>query len=256
MLRIRIDGHLLVPFGGPKWDIEKIRVSGVSTTATYFSGETPCAHVDTAKKQPLRLCDLEAVFQSLEEKWSEWCEEQNFEGDDWIFFRDLLKRECALDTDFERRFLDLYFEYCADARGMVANSRRMPGATQPAEPDLNYLQYAALLPMPQAHLYVSDPLKDKAAFVPSNMVKVDFAFWTGTQTVAVEIDGTSHVGNPRHVTKDRMLQRAGVFVIHVLNSELLEYGKAVISELLPPPIARFWEGANPETDYRHPILPL
>ena len=76
------------------------------------------------------------------------------------------------------------------------------------------------------------------------MFKVDFAFWTGKNFVAVEIDGSSHVGNERHVTKDRMLQRAGVQVIHILNSEVLQHGNEVIERLLPREITNFWRYMN------------
>jgi len=96
------------------------------------------------------------------------------------------------------------------------------------------------MPLPQAHLYLEDPFREYWQFIPEKMVKVDFAFWTGRDIVAVEIDGASHIGNPNHVTKDRALLRAGVQVVHILNNELMEYGEKAIDCLLPDSITRFW----------------
>jgi hypothetical protein len=36
------------------------------------------------------------------------------------------------------------------------------------------------------------------------MVKVDFAFWTGTDLIAVEIDEASHIGNPDQIRPARV----------------------------------------------------
>lgn len=104
--------------------------------------------------------------------------------------------------------------------------------------------FDTLLPLPQAHLYLTDPLQQEYSFAPKNMVKVDFAFWTGRRIIAVEIDGSSHVGSGSHVRKDRMLQRAGVTVIHILNGELREFGQQAVRALLPPDIIEFWKSAE------------
>lgn len=87
------------------------------------------------------------------------------------------------------------------------------------------------------------------------MFKVDFAFWTGKQFVAVEIDGKSHIGDEKHITQDRMLQRAGVQVIHILNKELMEHGTQVMSALLPKPISHFWQSVDGKPN-SHPFIPF
>lgn len=98
-----------------------------------------------------------------------------------------------------------------------------------------------------------DPFVSKfSSFVPERMVKVDFAFWTGTDIVAVEIDGSSHIGSQNHVTKDRLLQRAGVNVIHILNDELLKHHDKVITKLMPPEISKYWVG-NEDSLHLNPL---
>jgi hypothetical protein len=93
-------------------------------------------------------------------------------------------------------------------------------------------------------IYLSDPLHENYSFVPDRMVKVDFAFWAGTDILAVEIDGSSHVGSESHIQKDRMLQRVGVPVFHILNAELLKHGQRVITHLLPPGVTHYWKSAE------------
>jgi hypothetical protein len=62
---------------------------------------------------------------------------------------------------------------------------------------------------------------------------------------------SSHIGSENHVTKDRLLLRAGVQVVHILNSEVKEFGEKVVTRLLPRSITRYWEvegarrGVNP-----------
>lgn len=58
MIQIEVKQHLLVPFGRPKWDISKIKIAAVSTTATHFISETPCLYIDKTSKQPARLRDF------------------------------------------------------------------------------------------------------------------------------------------------------------------------------------------------------
>ncbi|MBX7185248.1 MAG: endonuclease domain-containing protein [Vicinamibacteria bacterium] len=244
---MKITDHLLIPFGRPKWSIEKIRIVGVSTGGTFFESEGPLAHVDRSKKVALRLRDFVDLVPG------DFGYDKEDPGEALAVIRTHLRQTCELDTDSERRFLDLYFAYCEKA-------------VTPSEWELKYYErknlavpkndplwvFDALLPLPQAHLYLEDPLSTTYSFVPEKMVKVDFAFWTGERLVAVEIDGSSHIGSEQHIRKDRMLQRAGVSVVHILNGELLQHGEDCVRKLLPTAITQFWQSA--ESKYR--INPL
>jgi Protein of unknown function (DUF559) len=218
-LQFRVQDHLIVPFGCPKWGIEKIRVVGVSTKATYFESDVPLAQIDRTAKKPLRLTDVRSVFP--------WDLPNDIEDNDLAldFVRDVLKKRCEAGTDFECRFLDFYFAEC---KRRVESMIRVS-----ASPPDRSLVWSALLPLPQAHLYVEDPFSETFSYVPEDMRKVDFAFWTGQRFIAVEIDGSSHLGSEEHIRKDRALQRAGVLVIHILNKELLEHGQRVVEKLIP-----------------------
>jgi hypothetical protein len=244
MIKIKISDHLLIPFGRPKWDISKIKIVGVSTSATYFQSETPCVYIDKASEWPIVMTDFPEAFPQEFSRGKEY--------DDPIaafeFIRNYLKKNCEIQTDAEQRFLDLYFSYILDQ--VILSKKNLPESWRSQVPYNNpHWLFRALMPLPQAHLYLEDPFGDRFQFLPEKMVKVDFAFWTGTEIVAVEIDGPSHIGSPNHVTKDRALVRAGVHVVHILNNELMEYGEKAINRLLPDSITLFWrhtsENFNP-----------
>lgn len=237
-IQLKIADHLLIPFGRPKWDIERIKIVGVSTTATYIESDTPLVYINRSEKKALRLRDFLEVFPGDFPSLLEQPEALEF-------IREHLKKTCNLDTDFEKRFLDLYFAHCSSTAEPTKwelqhhNREKLP----PPKNDPDWV-FDALLPLPQAHLYSNDPLRENYSFVPDRMVKIDFAFWTGTEILAVEIDGSSHVGSESHVQKDRMLQRVGIPVFHILNAELLKHGQRVITHLLPPSVTHYWRNAE------------
>ena len=243
LVQIKIPNQLLIPFGGPKWSIERINVIGVSTTGTYIQSDTPLAHIDRSQEVALRLRNFTEVVPG-----------------DWPAIRDSqeslsliekhLCENCEVATNYERKFLALYFDFVRkwveppSFIGRSGKERKDWGAPY----DNDDWAFEALMPLPQAHLYQANPLDDHFSFAPSRMMKVDFAFWTGKQLIAVEIDGGSHIGNDSHIEKDRLLQRAGVHVVHILNSEVAKYGVKVIERLLPVEVTSFWKGV--ETKWR------
>jgi hypothetical protein len=231
-----VGGHLLIPFGVERWRIEDVKVSGVSTDATYFESSAPLCHIDMSTAVGLRLYQVDDVLPNEGAYPLANSVEANLEA-----VQTTIVQACQFDADSERLFLNLYFKYLlAKAmpqgdRFLVQQYRQSPPASDPK------WAYEALLPLPQAHLYLRDPLSRVYSFSPERMYKVDFAFWTGKRLVAVEIDGKSHIGSTHHIVKDRLLQSANVQVIHIMNEELLHHGEAVIQKLLPREIARWWE---------------
>lgn len=232
MLNFRITDHLIIPFGVPKWDIDKIRITGVSTTATFFESETPIAYIDKNKKRPLILADYKRLWHDLD---AENPRDKVIE----IFKR--LAGLCDRRSSYERRWLFSYF--CAMFSEFILWGPRLNN-----EESDDYFFFAKM-PLPQAHLYLEDPLLTDRSYEkiraqlyrptpPDYMVKVDFAFWTGEKLVAVEIDGSEPQGYENDVRRDRRLRRAGVDVIHILNSEVVKFGEQTIACLLPGDIGK------------------
>ena len=58
--------------------------------------------------------------------------------------------------------------------------------------------------------------------------------------MAVEIDGNDPGGYARDLRRDRLLRRADVDVIHILNTEIERHGDMVIHALLPESIRFDW----------------
>ena len=105
------------------------------------------------------------------------------------------------------------------------------------------VRFNALLPIPQMQVYVEDILDQRWSFEPTNNFRVDFGFWTGTQLVAVEMDGNEPEGYAADVRRDRLLRRANVDVVHILNTEIDKHGRDLMVPLLPQSIAFDWTEA-------------
>ena len=145
-IELRITDHLLIPFGRPKWNIDQIKITGVSTLATYFQSDTPLVHINRGEKTAVRLrhfCDHFPDDFPVVPEPSEALE----------FIQEHLKRTCHLGTDSERKFLDLYFDYCnkvtiaSDWERNFYKDRLLP-----APKDDPLWVFDALVPLPQAHL--------------------------------------------------------------------------------------------------------
>ena len=243
LVQIKIPNQLLIPFGGPKWSIERISVIGVSTTGTYIQSDTPLAHIDRSQQVALRLLNFTQVMPG------DWPVLDSAE-DALALIQKYLTEKCEVATESEAQFLALYFDFVRNRVTPPSYVKRSGTDRKQWSPPYNDDDWVfdALLPLPQAHLYQSNPLDDGYSFAPNRMMKVDFAFWTGKRLVAIEIDGGSHIGNEAHIQKDRLLQRSGVHVIHILNSEIAKHGLKVIDRLLPSEITQFWSSA--EQKYR------
>lgn len=192
--QIALGGDLLVPYGIPKWDIGMVRLSAVTPRGSYLTSSVPLVHIRPAERVGYRLGD-HARANGLPSPAAALAD---------------LGAYCDPRSQVETHFLDAYRCFLENADGDASN---------------------ALAPIPQAHLYLDDPLTTATAS-PEFMVKADFAFWTGTGFIVVEIDGGSHIGNPRHITKDRALRNSGVEVVHILNEEVDRCGAALIKWLM------------------------
>lgn len=173
-----------------------VRLSAVTPHGSYLTSTVPLIHIRPAERTGYRLGD--------------YARDLEFSTAEAALVR--LRAYCDPRSDAEVQFLDAYRDGIERA-GM-------------------HLSHA-LAPIPQAHLYLGDPLDPDGAPESGFMVKADFAFWTGTGFIVVEIDGGSHIGNPRHITKDRALRTAGVEVVHILNEEIVRWGPDLILRLLP-----------------------
>jgi hypothetical protein len=226
--------QLIIPFGVPKWKIKDINIVQISPDGTYFESNLPFAYIDKRENRALQIADFwevvpDNLFSRLERI------SRHFDRDYDRYNRgdisqkalkefvkryniicDYLKMQCELDTKYENKFLDIYFQYWNEIAANIEAT------------DLFYAQnlMIPLLPLPQAHLYLSDSLRGQTYI----MHKVDFAFWTGSKIIAIEIDGDSKPLS-EVISRDRRYRDAGIDVVHFLNSEIEEFEDSIMKAL-------------------------
>jgi hypothetical protein len=216
---VHIDDHLVLPFGtATKADITRIHLVRVATDGIRLRSDVPVVHIDKRKKKPLTLKDFLEVFEGFED---DFLFDDERAGAEAICSE--LKKNNPNMTRYEELFLDYYFALVID---------RHLGKYVRTAKEKNSL-YSALLPIPEMQIYVADPLDDETGYEPSNNFRVDYGFWDGQQLIAVEIDGAEPAGYARDIRRDRMLRRAGIDVIHILNVEIEKHGEDAVGLLLP-----------------------
>jgi len=160
-------------------------------------------------------------------------------GDDQLTkLRRALTRHCDPWQRSQHRFLDCYFDFIT--RHVENHRNALIGKLESYSTLFQFRDwvYSGLLPLPRAHLHAPNSSKP---FGPETLAQVDFAFWTGTTAIAIEIPGKgtrSPVVDQRHLR----LRRAGVGIIE-LEDELLEFANAADFEAaLPEDLLLFWHG--------------
>ena len=157
-------------------------------------------------------------------------------------------------TPSEEQFLDLYFGTLKVAASATPDGWQ--ACEQLGLPALGIRPYKspndlwrALLPIPELQLYVQDPLAETKTYQPDNKFRVDYGFWDGQQLIAIEIDGAEPEGYAKDIRRDRLLRRAGVDVIHIMNLEIARHKAGALWHLLPRKFFGFdwsYEGERPE----------
>jgi len=250
MPNLHVPDYLILPYGrAVKSDLQKIMLSAVSADGLYFSTDVPVIFINKAKHRPMCLGDFENHFGNLPD---DLCN-----ADDQAFLDHMcgtLKSHNPNMTQWEEKFLDYYF---ATLKVLAATDREhAPEASEQIGLPWIHRRYKsktdlwrALVPIPELQLYVQDPLAETRAYQPDNNFRVDYGFWNGQNLIAVEIDGAEPDGYAKDIRRDRLLRRAGVDVIHILNLEIAKHKARALVNLLP---AQFfghdwsYEGERPD----------
>jgi hypothetical protein len=144
--------------------------------------------------------------------------------------REHLQALCGVWDRPAHGFLAAYFGWigAAIAGGeteLAALAQRAGGLFAPAD-----WSFAALRPLPQAHISAAGAA-----------VRVDFAFWTGTGLIAIDLQGSA---SPRRQRQEELalLAAQGVVMVALPGAASQAAGAAVFDRLLPAPFHRFWRG--------------
>ncbi|HUK59428.1 MAG TPA: hypothetical protein VLV50_09375 [Stellaceae bacterium] len=127
-------------------------------------------------------------------------------------------------------FLDCYVEWIAATLATADAelrdlSARAGGIFAPED-----WSFSALRPLPQAHLPAG-----------TASVRADFAFWTGTGFVAIDLQGNT---TPRRQRRAELqsLADAGAHLVAVPGAALQQERISLLGRVLPPELQRFWAG--------------
>ena len=187
-------------------------------TATPLPGG-PAVAIDTEAGDPLRLNDGPYSYEDGTQSPGANAAER------LDFLRDHLTGLCDMWAKRPRQFVSLYFQVIArvmerDHRVIEDKVQRLGGLFTAAD-----FAFSALRPLPRAHL---------------DDFRVDFAFWTGSALVALDITGDDSRGAARESRRAR-LTRAGAKVLEIPAAIVAREDPASIEGLLPREFIAFWQ---------------
>lgn len=187
----------------------------------------PCATIERARRKPLLLSDGGYAFAEppTPARLADGAAQLGF-------LRDHLSGLCDPWAAHPRRFIELYFDMVAWRVGGLAD---VLGARLARFGDLYRVEdfsFAALRPLPRAHLQRADE---------AGWIAVDCAFWTGDAVIALDIADTRR-SLRRRAADHAALRDAGVTVV-ALAPDALVGDMARFAALLPTALVDFCAAA-------------
>jgi hypothetical protein len=150
--------------------------------------------------------------------------------------RDLLHSYCDTFRRSPKLFLDRYFAFVL--LQIEAHRGELEAMLAPfgGMYDVLHWAFSAWQPIPQAHLDVRAGNADGPP-APEDLVRVDFAFWSGARLIAVDV-GDAMASRARRAALERA-RRAGILVVEAPNDASTD---EFYRTAFPPEFARFWAG--------------
>lgn len=228
---------LLIPFGTARFHPENFELAGFSPDGLRLWSASPCVLINRARSAPLRLnsAPLPIATPGLREVASDVDGELRR-------LQNHLERLCGEWIRPPRRFLQRYFEevraaierHCANLEKRAAP---FAGLYEPA-----HWAFSALLPLPRAHFHLPDP-RARASFDAADIVRVDFAFWTGTALVAV-VQGGHRTPTPAERRDRARLEAWGIELRPYDPDQFAGTAEGGLLKLLGPAFMDFWKSES------------
>lgn len=146
------------------------------------------------------------------------------------------QRYCSLWDKHQRAFLERYFaviysHIMENQQELIQSLVRFGNLYR-----FDQWAFSALRPLPRAHLLAPEN-SDSSELA---MVRVDVAFWTGFEIVAIDLIGSETRGKAQDRRRERLI-RNGVKVIEIPHGILDESHSNEFRGSLPSDFYRFWE---------------
>jgi hypothetical protein len=192
---IRVENHLILPFGRSSCESHRIRLVGSSTQEMLLESESPCLYINRSNLMGVTLKQFAEAFPSAGQELLEQDPEEYLQS-----MSDLLRTHCELQTSYEHLFVTLYFDALWEAH--KGDGAALAGS---------------LMPLPQTHMYLTDFSNLISGQCEQKCLKVDFAFWTGQRFVAVRLDGR---GERDDRNDERLLRFWGIELVRISEDDV------------------------------------
>ncbi len=223
---------LLIPFGTANFHSRHFELAGFSPAGMAISTPVPHALVSRAAGRPIRINNGPVQF-ILERQLEDLSGvEAQFE-----LLKTNLVRICGDWQAPARSFLTRYFsdveaEIESGRSELEERARPFAGLFEPL-----HWMFSALMPLPRAHIHLPSGVGGFEA-EQDDLVRVDFAFWTGTRIVCVVIDTGATLLPRQRRLRDR-LARADLDLIILGKAEL--GGELSLLARLGTRFRQFWQ---------------
>ena len=223
---------LVIPYGVAEWSPGGISLEGFSVRALRLRTTFPCAAINRAAREPLRLNNSRYDFGFAPDAQAGAADERGH-------VKEYLKGLCRPWDNLSTQFLDAYFRFVSDLveeHKDVLAARLAPYA---GLYDYRDWFFSAPKPLPRAHLHA--PQEGGAAGTAADFARVDFAFWLGDRLVAAQSSQGFLTPKKAKEQTDR-LRLAGIEVVSFGPADLAgDRARDFFTRLLGPSLT-FWEG--------------
>ncbi len=224
---------IIIPFGADKVMADQIFLSETADGMEIHC-RIPHVVIDRADRLPLRLNSGGLEFGEAPP-----LAQMPEVPDQLAYLLTHFQRHCTVWDKYPRAFLDRYFAFIHGQ--MMENRPELTKSLAKFKDLYRFDQWAfsALRPLPRAHLWAPENAEIRE-FDAGQMLRVNFAFWTGAEIVAIDLIGTETRGEA-HATRRNRLTRNGVKIIEMRHEYLGETRSSDFAASLPPEFHGFWK---------------
>lgn len=226
--------HLqLMPYGVDMPTFADIRIERQTRGGLEIACACPCAAIDLRSLTPLTLNNTRYDLDGMPDL-------SESGGSEAAYVRDLIKRQCRPWDPQSHRLVDSYFaslEAILQTHAAELKDRLM--AFDGLFDHRQWL-FSAPRPFPRSHVFAPAEAQPSLELDPQDFVAVDFAFFLGSQIVAMLPARSGLTPRKERERADR-LARAGVRIAIFEPADLADNAVEFFTRALTPRLPAFWD---------------